>query len=104
MFVFNKAKNQRNTEICDLNKHGVIKKVECFMKTIFLLKKTSALNKLIRRREILDSENRALIQNSEALDFIKENGPDTLINCISINFRTWDKNRYSYTLFSCSLS
>jgi hypothetical protein len=48
------------------------------------------------RREILESENSVLIQNREALNFIRENGPDTLINSISINFRTWDKNRYQY--------
>ena len=29
-------------------------------------------------------------KNKEALEFIKENGPDTLINCLSINFREWD--------------
>jgi hypothetical protein len=47
------------------------------------------------RREILESENRVLAKNKKALNFIRENGPDTLINCISINFRTWDKDRYS---------
>jgi hypothetical protein len=50
---------------------------------------------MYHRREILESENSLLIQNREALNFIRENGPDTLINCISINFRTWDKDRYS---------
>jgi hypothetical protein len=42
------------------------------------------------RREILESENSVLSQNREALNFIRQNGPDTLINCISVNFRTWD--------------
>ena len=46
------------------------------------------------RREILESENSVLIQNREALNFIRENGPDTLINSISINFRTWDTDKY----------
>ena len=24
------------------------------------------------------------------MEFLKENGPDTLINCLSINYREWD--------------
>ena len=27
----------------------------------------------------------------EAMEFIKENGPDTLINCLSINWRSWNR-------------
>jgi len=34
-----------------------------------------------------------MFQNHEALHFLKETGPDTLINCVSINFRTWDKDK-----------
>ena len=29
------------------------------------------------------------LQNKDAMEFLKENGPDTLINCLSINFREW---------------
>ena len=29
-------------------------------------------------------------QNAEALEFLSECGPDTLINCLSVNFRVWD--------------
>ena len=36
------------------------------------------------------------IQNKDALKFIKENGPDTLINSLSINLRHWDKKTNSW--------
>ena len=58
------------------------------------------------RREILQADNQTLnkvrqfiiledamcicCQNSEALEFLSECGPDTLINCLSVNFRVWD--------------
>jgi len=44
------------------------------------------------RKDILKSENYALNQNTEAMDFIRENGPDCLINCLSINFRQWESD------------
>ena len=31
-------------------------------------------------------------QNKEAMEFLKENGPNTLINCLSINYREWDSD------------
>jgi len=51
-----------------------------------------AWTKMKIRKEILKAENYALNQNKEAMDFIRENGPDTLINCLSINFREWDSD------------
>ena len=36
------------------------------------------------------------VQNEDALKFIRENGPDTLINCLSINIRYWDKKTNSW--------
>merc|ERR1719397_2488603 len=42
------------------------------------------------RKEILCSENKTLNQNEAAREFLRESGPDTLINCLSINFRCWD--------------
>jgi hypothetical protein len=53
------------------------------------------------RREILESENSVLCQNREALNFIRQNGPDTLINCISVNFRTWDTQKGGWVMNSC---
>ena len=41
------------------------------------------------RSEILEAETSDLHQNEEAMQFIRENGPDTLINSLSINIRTW---------------
>ena len=32
------------------------------------------------------------------MEFLEENGPDTLINCISANFRTWDAQRGAWKL------
>lgn len=32
-------------------------------------------------------------QNKEARDFIVENGPDTLINSLSINLRYWNETK-----------
>ena len=43
------------------------------------------------RSEIIDAENADLHHNVDALQFIKENGPDTLINSLSLNTRTWNK-------------
>eukprot|EP00092_Neocalanus_flemingeri_P013687 GFUD01014760.1.p1 GENE.GFUD01014760.1~~GFUD01014760.1.p1 ORF type:complete len:1163 (-),score=280.67 GFUD01014760.1:114-3602(-) len=43
------------------------------------------------RREILDAETGSLLDNDFAMEFIKENGPDTLINCVSINWRSWNR-------------
>ena len=34
-----------------------------------------------------------IFKNSKAMKFLEENGPDTLINCVSANFRTWDHSR-----------
>ena len=31
-------------------------------------------------------------QNEAAREFLRESGPDTLINCLSINFRSWDQD------------
>jgi len=45
------------------------------------------------RREILDAETGSLLDNDFAMEFIKENGPDTLINCLSINWRSWNKEK-----------
>ncbi|XP_023326537.1 uncharacterized protein LOC111699967 [Eurytemora carolleeae] len=42
------------------------------------------------RREILQAENWRLQMNTEAMKFINENGPDTLINCLSLNVRKWN--------------
>lgn len=42
------------------------------------------------RKEILKSENCELSKNREALRFLKENGPDTLINCVALNYRWWE--------------
>merc|ERR1719474_1562899 len=44
------------------------------------------------RKEILKAENYTLTKNKAALEFLKENGPDTLINCLSINFREWQND------------
>ena len=35
-------------------------------------------------------------QNCEALEFVCENGPDTLINSVSINCRSWNKRTDSW--------
>ena len=42
------------------------------------------------RKEILEAENWSLQSNFEAIKFINENGPDTLINCVSFNVRSWN--------------
>jgi len=57
--------------------------------------KAAWTNKKIRK-DILQSENYALNQNHEALNFLRETGPDTLINCLSINFREWNKETKSW--------
>ena len=36
------------------------------------------------------------LQNCDALEFVCENGPDTLINSVSINCRTWNKRTDSW--------
>eukprot|EP00092_Neocalanus_flemingeri_P000078 GFUD01000080.1.p1 GENE.GFUD01000080.1~~GFUD01000080.1.p1 ORF type:complete len:1171 (-),score=266.56 GFUD01000080.1:163-3675(-) len=48
------------------------------------------------RSEILEAETGDLRMNEEAMKFIKENGPDTLINSLSINIRYWDKKTNSW--------
>lgn len=50
------------------------------------------------RKEILKSENQVLLQNQKAMTFLIRNGPDTLINCISANFRVWDNASESWKL------
>ena len=46
------------------------------------------------RRRILYADNMTLNKDTEALDFLTQNGPDTLINCLSINFRVWEGGRW----------
>jgi len=48
------------------------------------------------RSQILEAETGDLYDNKDALKFIKENGPDTLINSLSINLRHWDKKTNSW--------
>ena len=42
------------------------------------------------RKEILDADNINVNTNDLAMEFIEENGPDTLINCVTANLRFWD--------------
>jgi len=42
------------------------------------------------RKEILDADNINVNSNELTMEFIEENGPDTLINCLSANLRFWD--------------
>jgi len=48
------------------------------------------------RKEILEAENITVLKNAEAMKFIADNGPDTLINCVSANFRRWDSDSESW--------
>jgi len=48
------------------------------------------------RLEILEAETSDLHQNEDAMEFIKENGPDTLINSLSINIRSWNSKTNSW--------
>lgn len=50
------------------------------------------------RREILEAENHTFRTNSPALEFISENGPDTLINSVVINFRSWNREKSCWEL------
>ena len=52
-------------------------------------------NKKIRK-DILQSENYALSHDHAAMEFLRESGPDTLINCLSVNFRVWNKKSQSW--------
>jgi len=44
------------------------------------------------RHEILEADTAELNHNEDAMRFIIENGPDTLINSLSVNMRYWDKD------------
>jgi len=48
------------------------------------------------RSEILEAETGDLLKNEDATKFITENGPDTLINSLSVNVRYWDKETSSW--------
>jgi hypothetical protein len=47
------------------------------------------------RREILESNNSDLLENKEALEFMRQNGPDTLINCVSLNIKEYNHHRFA---------
>ncbi len=50
---------------------------------------------LCGREEILESNNSDLLENKEALEFMRQNGPDTLINCVSLNIKEYNHHRFA---------
>jgi len=52
------------------------------------------------RREILEADNSSFENNFEAMEFLTENGPDSLINCISLNIREWNSETSEWQMNS----
>jgi hypothetical protein len=50
---------------------------------------------LCGREKILESNNSDLLENQQALEFMRQNGPDTLINCVSINIKEYNPYRFA---------
>jgi hypothetical protein len=58
---------------------------------------------LCDREKILESNNSDLLENQQALEFMRQNGPDTLINCVSINIKEYNPYRFAYLSMSSHL-